>query len=115
MIEINKWLTGRKLMSMSNKPKLSFVVYDEYNLIAAMFVRQVEGNIGLIDGMVTNPEEPGFIRNTALNTLVTHTLKQCKRYDLNVILGWTLDEHTAKRAEKHGFKLLAGKNIIKEL
>lgn len=108
---LNKWLKKRAhpQVQWSDMPEYSFIIPG----VASASLRRCEGEVGILDSIVTNPYTSALIRNAALNQLFKACLgiSSFKR-----IIGFTVDAHTHERALKHGFRQLPHSvySLIKE-
>lgn len=103
---IKSWLGARDLPASyaDDIPSIGFSVFDEDQMIAAGFIRHCEGNHGLIDGLITNPNVPGDIRDSALNLLLSHIVRVGTQMHLKSLIGHSKDKNTVLRAGRHGFQ-----------
>lgn len=99
--QINRWLAKRDLKPIdpTEMPATSFIIPG----VAACGIRVCEGQIGILDSVVTNPHASKQVRNAALNQLFEHAIAHpgFKR-----LMGFSIDKHTLERAERHGFKAM---------
>lgn len=95
---INKWLKQWKHAEVqwADMPEQSLIIPG----VASASLRRCEGQVGIVDSIVTNPWASSLTRNAALNKLFkVITESDCKR-----LIGFSTDKHTLERAVKHGFK-----------
>jgi hypothetical protein len=94
---INKWLhaQGHPLVSYWDLPKMGFIIPG----VCAGFVRQVEGNYGILDGLVSNPLVSAKTRHKAMDSLFTQLIAKSPPK----MIGTTIDKGTFSRAVAHGF------------
>jgi hypothetical protein len=100
------WLAKRRLpLSMVDElPELGWVVEERGEAICAGYLRRVEGDgYAIFDSIVSNPDQPGEVRNQALDLLYETALSEADRLGLPRLIGFTVDENTRKRSERHGF------------
>ena len=97
MTSINKWLAkqGHPCVDSSDIPKQSYTIPG----VAFCAVRAVEGGIGILDSVVTNPHVSSQKRNEALDALFRHVLT----LPFKAVIGFSIDKHTQERAIRHGF------------
>jgi hypothetical protein len=84
-------------------PSLGFTVKRNDIVIAAGFLRLMEGDIGMIDGYVTDPTALSKDRHSALNELTDKIIIVAKELKLKGLLVFTSDESIKIRAEAAGF------------
>lgn len=102
---INGWLGKHKhqLLRSYEIPNIGYVVIYGQVPIAAAFLRQMEGRHALFDGLVSNPEADGKIRNIAIEMLVKKIIKSARSHRIKHIMAYSVDESTLKRSLRHGF------------
>lgn len=106
LLEMNEWLTarGKAPVSLSGIPELGLMAENSQGPIAAAFIRRCEGNVGMIDGLVTNPKASSLDRHQAIDLVVQRLLAIAKTLELTRVLAFSTDEGTLRRSEKHGFR-----------
>lgn len=87
-------------------PKLGRLVFDEEGAIAAAFLRKMEGNYYLLDGLIADPKSSGKRRYRALDLAVEAVIREAKRKKCSRILAYSEDTGTLKRSLRHGFYTL---------
>ncbi len=97
IVSINKWLTkqGSPTVQLSDIPRLGLIIPG----VAFCAVRAVEGDIGILDSVVTNPHVSSLKRNDALDKLFKYVMEM----PFKSLLGFSIDESTQARALRHGF------------
>ena len=91
-----------------NLPKIGFVMGSkDLGPIAIGFLRRCEGGVGMIDSMITNPGAPAAIRDEALDLLIIRLVASAKRRKIYKIMGYSQDENTLLRAQRHGFNIVS--------
>jgi hypothetical protein len=109
-------------ITMKTLPKVGWVALLEgtNEILAAGFLRRVEGGYGQFDTFVTNPYFGSKIRHLALEAVINALLSDAETMGLTGILAITKDEGIKKRALEIGFSviphtLLAKNKIIRQL
>ncbi len=102
---INAWLAKRELPTVTRHalPEIGYIAWHHKKPIAAVFLRRCEGNTGILDSMITNPEESPEVRNFALDELVKFVMEKAPKYNITRLLGFSKDENTIARATRLGF------------
>lgn len=104
------WLgaRGMEVPDEINLPKIGFIMgTKQHGPVAIGFLRRCEGHVGMLDSMITNPEIPASIRDEALDLLIIRLVASAKRRKLFKIMGYSQDENTLLRAQKHGFHVVS--------
>ena len=85
-------------------------------VVAAGFLRKVEGGYGLLDGYITNKNYPSQGRDIALDLLTKELLRMCKLLKIRQIFAFTNHSTIIERALAFGFEQqLFQKVIVKNL
>jgi hypothetical protein len=95
-------------------PKIGAIVYCDEKPVACGFIREAEGNVGIWDGLITDPSALPGIRNLCLDQLLIYLVRRAKLNGRTRILAWTLDSNTLERAKKIGFKPISAQILIGE-
>ena len=100
--QLNHWLGKHKQAAIAQDaiPVLSFIVPG----IAIASIRLVEGNVGLVDNMVTNPYASCNARHRALEALYSHIKLKTEQLELKRLYGLSSDAGALSRAIRQGFK-----------
>ncbi len=85
-------------------PKVGFIAVKDHKLVAAVFLRRVEGGYGQIDGLVSNPTSSPEDRNKAIDLVSTKIMEQAKKLCPNGVLMMTKCKNTLMRSQKYGFE-----------
>lgn len=81
------------------------MVYDECGMIASGSIRNVEGNYGIMDSFVTNPQCGPEIRHDALNRLMQELIDAGKSLGMRKLLAFSFHDNIMNRAIKYGFEV----------
>lgn len=90
--------------TLKEMPSIGYVAVLSGRLIAAVFLRKVEGGIAQIDTLVSNPTSTGEERHCAIDLVVEKVLEKAKKLNINGILFTSEDSGTIMRSHKYGFK-----------
>lgn len=103
---INTWLIARdkKQWEASTLPENGLIAYSDNVPIAAAFLRLCEGQFGMIDALVTNPEISGELRHIAIDQVINRLLSLANSLHLKALLAFSVDKGTLERAERLGFE-----------
>lgn len=85
-------------------PRVGGIVFYAGRPIAIGFVRQCEGNVGIWDGLITDPQAEPIERDKCLDALLIFLIRTMKSYGITRIISWAQDSNTIERAQKLGFK-----------
>lgn len=86
-------------------PKIGYIAHEGPIIIAAGFLRMVEGNVGMIDTLVTDKHVFSSMRHEGLNMLVEKLIKDAKHMKLLGIVCNTVDEGVINRAKSLSFNI----------
>jgi hypothetical protein len=103
---LNLWLAQRDRPPISGKelPKSGWtVIDDDERPVGIVFLRMVEGDLGIIDSLINDPSQTSHKRHQINDRLFLQCIKMAKELKLNGLLGMSLDEGTLKRSYGHGF------------
>lgn len=84
-------------------PELGWVASDLEAPIAMAFLRRVEGNYAILDGLVTDPTAPGPLRSKAIDLVVKKVFDIAKELEIKGLMAHTRDINTLYRSQKFGF------------
>lgn len=101
--------------TMAEMPKLGYVTIEGNTVIAAVFLRRVEGGYGQIDGLTSNPHCSPEERHCAIDLAVTRLLEEAKKLNIVNLLCTSTDSGTIVRSEKYGFKKLPLAVLVADL
>ena len=93
-------------VTMKTLPKIGYLAMLNGYPLAAGFLRQVEGKIGQIDGLTSNPNFGSLARHKAINLIVCTLIEDAKRLKLQGLLAFTNDASIIERGSTYGFKQL---------
>lgn len=111
---INSWLKhrGHPIAERDEMPEIGFVAWEGERRVAAVCLHRCEGNYAWINGLVTNPEISPIKRSNAIDLVVQKLIATAKELKIKGILGFSVDEGTLKRSEKHGFRKMPHTMIL---
>jgi hypothetical protein len=96
-------LRGMNLTLIDEIPMIGFIAFYKDLGIAAAFLRSVEPNYALLDGLITNPEALPYLRNEAIEGCVKVIIKKAKDLKLKQIMATSIDQGVLDRSKSHGF------------
>lgn len=113
---LDTWFIARGMNSViETLPEIGFVASDDTDFIAASFLRRVEGDYCLFDGLVTNPMLAPFRRHLGIEAVVERLIIEAKELKMRKILAYSIDAGTLKRSVHHGFVHLPHTLIVLDL
>ena len=102
-----------------NLPAFGYIAYHHSRPVATAFLRQVEGNLGICEGLCTNPEASSNVRSIAIDSLIEQLIETAKAIDIKALIAWSQDKNTLERSVRHGFNKTADEllvfNIVKSI
>lgn len=117
IVLVNEWMKQKDLpiITRSALPEIGFVYfeYQDAEPMAILFMRRCEGNIGMLDSLITNSDACSEDRHKAINKLVDHTIDYANRhYQFSKLLVLTKEECIRKRALDKGFQLIENQVVM---
>lgn len=102
---IKEWLLDRNLNdSLSGElPKVGWIIFKEGEAVASAFLRECEGNVLILDSIISNPKCSLYRRHLALEVLFESALLFARHIGCPRVLGFSVNKGTIKRSKKHGF------------
>jgi N-acetylglutamate synthase-like GNAT family acetyltransferase len=99
---------------MNDLPLIGLIAFDGDGVCAGcIFLRMAEGDFGLIEGMITNPNVSSIERHVVLEKLVAKILDKAEGLNIKKILSYTEDYSVVMRAQRAGFKVSSQMLLIK--
>jgi len=93
-------------------PTIGSMVMSGNEIVAAGFIRRLEGNYAHYDGLITNPKFSSSQRWEALNMLDQAIIKDAKTLGILALLAYPKEESTLERSYKLGFMPLPEHTLI---
>lgn len=114
---INNWLNHRGTNSVTRHdlPEMGYIAFERLKPLAAVFLRKCEGNIGIVDSLITNPTVEAKIRDLTLDILINHIVSVAKSRKIKFLLGYTKDENTLMRSIRLGFEQSPHTTVVMNL
>lgn len=114
---VSGWLSARNMSNavLDELPEIGLIAFEQDMPICCGFLRQIEGNLGLFDGLCSNPGIDKARRHLALDFLVQEIVLIAKEFKMRSIFAWTSDAGTLVRAERHYFQKLDHRMITLDL
>lgn len=105
LFHINKWLQMRHQPEVDpyDIPEIGFMAMFKDRPIAAGFLRQIEGDTGLFDSLVSHPVATAEFRHIALDMVVNSIITSARSRNIKQVLAYTVDKGTLERAFRHNF------------
>lgn len=99
---INSWYAARELPTIptASFPTNGLIVPGK----AAGFLYLTDSDIGLAEGLITNPAAPTIARGRALDRILRGLVVIAKMYNVRHLLGFAALASTERLANNHGFK-----------
>lgn len=111
---VGDWITKRQITSWDLEDAPHFGLLCMFNNIpvCAGFIRRVEGGFCMIDGVITDPDQPKSLRNDALNVLTEELIGWAKHLKIKGIIINSSDKNTIERSLRFGFKKLPDQFLL---
>lgn len=106
MLEIRMLYGYHNLPIPVDFPSIGFISYTlNCHPVAAGFLRTVEGNLGIIDSYITNPNIDSKTRHLALNTITDYIFRYCRSSHIEGLAVFTSSEGIIERCLNNGFSV----------
>ena len=117
MVHMCKWLYLRDayIPSKDEMPAIGYIAYSDNKPVAVAFLRKMEGNHALLDGIASNPDATSEERHQAIDMVMESVVNTAKELKIKSILGYTRDESTFLRSIRHGFVQSPHAVLVKDL
>lgn len=96
-------------------PQIGYVATEGSIVVAAGFLRQVEGNMALLDTLATNKDCSPDMRHEGIAAVVDALISNAKQLELKYFMAFTVDDGIIKRAFDLGFAITNQRLIILDL
>lgn len=97
---------GIKESVLGEVPSYGVIALVEETPVCSGFLRNIENNMGMIDGLITNPKRSSAERHEALNLVVGNLIEAAKEFKMNILMAFTLDDSVKGRANAFNFEEL---------
>lgn len=106
LIDLNQWLYARDRAGVSEGdiPKIGYIVLKDSIPVCAAFLRECEGGVGMLEGLVSNPDLPLFTRHLGVECVIDRLLQEAKSRHIRRLVSFSVDDSTVKRVSKRGFQ-----------
>ena len=85
-------------------PILGLVVTDKSTVVGMGFLRKCEGDYGILDSVITNPDCNSEQRHKALDMIFTEIIYLSKTINIYNLIGFSSDWGMIRRSYNFGFK-----------
>ena len=97
---------GMPIYKSKNIPKVGFLCFYKEEPICAAFLRTCEGNVGIFDSLITNPESGLKIRRQCIHKIVDEILKYSISLGIYKIIAFSINKRIVEIAKSKGFSVL---------
>jgi hypothetical protein len=110
---LQRWLirNGAPVSLIRNLPKLGYVVPG----VGMAFLRMCEGNVAIMDSLITNPLCSPATRHSALETLFSNIADAAATNGVTCLIGFSIDAGALGRAKRHGFQQIRHTVVVKQI
>ena len=112
---IQEWLEARGIKVIDPLPEIGFLAAVDDVPTAVGFLRKVEGGVGWIDSLCSNPEQPSLARHLAIESVVKTLINQALLHRMTALIAYSVDASTLERSKTHGFVHLPHTVIVKKM
>lgn len=96
-------------------PQIGYIATEGSTVVAAGFLRRVEGNMALLDTLATNKALSSDMRHDGISAVVDSLIKEAKRLELKYFMAFTVDDGIIQRAFDLGFAITNQRLIVLDL
>lgn len=96
-------------------PQIGYIATEGSIVVAAGFLRKVEGKMALLDTLATNADCPPAIRHDGIQAIVNSLIDTAKQLELKYFMAFTVDDGIIKRALSLGFNVTDQRLIVLDL
>ena len=93
-------------------PSFGLIAHEDGKVVAAGFLRRVEGGYAMLDSYITNPHATSDQRNRALDTITSKLISISNAHGVTKLFTFTLDQGIADRAVRLGLTHLAEYSLL---
>lgn len=83
-------------------PEYGLIAFEQGEVVAAGFIRRIEGPYAMLDSYITNAKVLSEVRDLALDRITDKLIKWTASHQITKVISFTADKNTIVRAEKHG-------------
>lgn len=115
---LDQWFKARGLpiVPSTDIAACGFIAFIDSIPVAAMFLRKCEGDVGIVDGLIANPECDWETRNEGINAVISRVLEEAKQLGIIKILSFSENYRTVCRVTRDfGFSIQPGTVLVKKL
>lgn len=94
---------GMSVSILDNLPEFGLVAHRGEKIIAAGFIRKVEGSSAMLDSYITNPRTKPESRDRALDLITYKLIQIAKKQSISQLVNFSSEQNIITRAQKHGF------------
>lgn len=98
----------------SEVPALGFIAVSD-TLVSFCFLRMVEGNYAIVDGLASNPECSSALRHEGNDLVIKACIDEAKRLKLRNLIAFTTENTALERSLRNGFVKLQHSVIAYDL
>lgn len=96
-------------------PKVGFIALRDKEPVASAFLRRLEYNYGMIDGLITNPNSLPEYRHFAIDALIDKIKEKAIDLGIRRLIAFSVDKSTLARSSRLGFVQLPDTLIALDL
>lgn len=113
---INDWYKAHGMAHvMTQLPQLGYISSHDGEFVAAGFIARVEGNSGIMDSFITDPDKSSIARHECLDEVIEHLIADAEHMGMRAIWAFSVDDGIMKRQERFGFKKMPNPLTVLEL
>lgn len=83
-------------------PEHGMVAFESGELVAAGFIRRIEGNMAMLDSYITNPQTDKAIRHRALDLITKKLVSAAESHNIHKLIAFTVVDSVLASLNKNG-------------
>jgi hypothetical protein len=106
---LDTWMEERKMplfYSINDVPQVGFICFYKEQAVCAIFLRKCEGNVGMVDGLITNPHAGLKIRRKCIDAAVDEILEYARCFGGMKLISFSTNKRIIEIAKSKGFSVL---------
>lgn len=112
---VDSWREHREMSESRDLPKIGYLCFEDDRPLCAVFLRQAEGGLGIIDGLIADPHLDYEARSVAIDAAVGIMLQDATTLGFTKIVAWSSNERVLQRSKRLHFEVVPDRLMVREL